>query len=413
MARTVDWHPLAESDPVPGSVNDIEYEARHMATVAKRLREQAANLKKIADQEGLKGEYSDKLADGAAQLGRKLDQTAERYEGVKRHLSGWADELRSIQSAAENAIELASLDEEQARLDLKKTTDRYHERAEHYASLIENFINDDPISDGWWDNAKDWIDKNATWLKVVVEVASYVATALAIAAIFVSGIGIGLVLAAGIAVIVARITMAAAGQGSWADVALDVFALATMGLGRGAVAGVKAAQVATRGAAAQGAHRAAVIAAKNSMSKVYGAAGRTLAGRGASKAQKRAARDAIVRADALSARAGTGAELVVTKAPLPKVSWMEVLKAGGDKEAAAAYKDIVRIRGHYVQHGVHSPSLGAEHYLRYGQQVFIAGQGIDLGGKALGSSDTVLDKPYFEPFQEYKNQYTLEVGSAW
>ncbi|MEU7584645.1 hypothetical protein AB0B50_44545 [Streptomyces sp. NPDC041068] len=414
MARPVDWHPLADSDPVPGSVKDIDDEVEHMKRVAKKLRDQAEKLHKIAKKEGLKGKYSDKLTEGAAELGKKLDQTAERYEGVKTHLSGWADDLRGIQSAADAALDLAKSDKKQAKEDLEKATKRYEGRADHYATLIENAIDDDPLTDSWWDNVKDWIDKNAGWLKVVIEVASYVATALAIAAIFVSGIGIGVVLAAGIAVLVARVVMAAAGQGSWADVALDVFALATMGLGRGAVSGLKAGQAATRLAAGQGARKAAAGAAKNSMNKVYGQAGRTLADKGASKAQKRAAREAIEQADALAAKAGAGAEKVATKAPLPKVSKMDILKAGGDKDAAVAYKDIVKTRAAYAgDDAVHTAGQGAESYLRHNQQVFLSGQGIDLGGKALGSSDTVTDKPYFAPFQDYKNEYTAEVGSRW
>ncbi|MCF3123791.1 hypothetical protein IPZ68_29390 [Streptomyces arenae] len=414
MARPVDWHPLADSDPVPGSVKDIDDEVEHMKSVAKKLRDQAEKLHKIAKKEGLKGKYSDKLTEGAAELGKKLDQTAERYEGVRTHLSGWADSLSSIQSDADAALELAKSDKKQAKEDLEKATKRYEGQADHYATLIENAIDDDPLTDSWWDNVKDWIDKNAGWLKVVIEVASYVATALAIAAIFISGIGIGVVLAAGIAVLVARVAMAAAGQGSWADVALDVFALATMGLGRGAVSGLKAGQAATRLAAGQGAKKAASSAAKNSMSKVYGQAGRTLADKGASKAQKRAAREAIEQADALAAKAGQGAENLATKAPLPKVGKMDVIKAGGDKDAAVAYKDIMKTRAAYAgDDAVHTASQGAESHLAHNQRVFAAGQGIDLGGKALGSSDTVTDKPYFAPFQDYKNEYTVEVGSTW
>ncbi|MEU5771701.1 hypothetical protein ABZ819_00150 [Streptomyces venezuelae] len=414
MSRaSLDWHPLADSDPVPGSPKAIDEEVEHMTGVAKKLRDQAEKLRRIARKDGLKGKYSDRLTEGAGELGERLDQTAERYEGVRKHLSDWSEQLRIVQSAAEDARLLAKSDEEQAKEDLKTATERYHERADELATLIENAIDDDPLTDSWWDDVKDWIDKNAGWLKVVIEIASYVATALAIAAIFISGIGIGVVLAAGIAVLVARVVMAAAGQGSWADVALDVFALATMGLGRGAVSGLKAGQAATRLAAGQGAKKAAAGAAKNSMNKVYGQAGRTLASKSATKAQKRAAREAIEQADAVAAKAGAGAEKLAAKAPVPKASRMDIVRAGGDKDAAVAYKDMMRMRGaHAGNDAVHAASRGAESQLRLNQQVFLSGQGIDLGGKALGSSDTV-DKPYFEPFQDYKNEYTAEVGSSW
>ncbi|WP_367044186.1 putative T7SS-secreted protein [Streptomyces sp. Je 1-332] len=413
MARPVDWKPLAAVDPVPGDPKEIREEVEHMKNVAKKLRDQADKLEKIAKKEGLKGKYSETLTEGAGDLAKKLDQAAGRYETVKTHLSGWADDLQAAQTKAGTALDLAPSDEEQAKKDLKKAKQDYDDAADHHAGLIEKAIDDDALTDSWWDNVKDWVDKNAGWLKVVIEIASYVATALAIAAIFVSGIGIGIVLAAGIAVLVARVGMAAAGQGSWADVALDVFALATMGLGRGAVTGLKAGQAATRLAAGQGAKKAATSAAKNGMNKVYGQAGRTLAAKGATKGQRKAAREAIENANKLAGKAGDGAEMLAKKAPLPKVSKMDIIKAGGDKDAAVAYKDIMKTRAAYAaDDGVHAASQGAEDYLRHSQQVFAAGQGIDLGGKALGASDTV-DKPYFEPFQDYKNEYTAEVGSTW
>ncbi|OON75394.1 hypothetical protein [Streptomyces tsukubensis] len=414
MARPTDWKPLADSDPVPGDPRQIRDEVEHMKKVAKKLRDQADRLGKIAKKEGLKGKYSETLTDGAGELAKKLDQAAGRYETVKTHLSGWADDLQGAQTSAKAALDLAKDDEEQAKKDLKKAKESYDNAADHHAGLIEKAIDDDALTDSWWDNVKDWVDKNAGWLKVVIEVASYVATALAIAAIFVSGIGIGVVLAAGIAVLVARVGMAAAGQGSWADVALDVFALATMGLGRGAVSGLKAGQAATRLAAAQGAKKAATSTAKNGMREVYGQAGRTLAAKGAKRGARRSARETIENANKLADQAGDGAEMMARKAPLPKVSKMDVIKAGGDKDAAVAYKDIVRTRAAYAEHaGVHAASEGSEAMLRLNQQVFLSGQGIDLGGKALGSSDTVTDKPYFEPFQDYKNEYTAEVGSTW
>ncbi|MGX1636359.1 hypothetical protein ACWGUL_20120 [Streptomyces albidoflavus] len=372
-------------------------EVSHMASIAKKLRAQVDDLEKIAKKEGLKGKYSQTLTEGASDLAGKLEDAAGRYETVKSHLSEWSKDLAVAQRRSLAALDLVKSDEgkeEEAKDKLKAAVEYRDDRAGHWAGKIEQAIEGDNLTDSWWDNVKDWIDKNAGWLKVVIEIASYVATALAIAAIFISGIGIGIVLAAAIAVLVARVVMALAGQGSWADVALDIFGIATMGLGRGAVTGLKAGQAAT--------------------SKAHSQAGRVLADKGASKAQKRAARETIDRLKSVADKSGDGAELMVNKKPLPKVSPREILRAGGDKDAAVAHKDIfLTTATHGDNAAVRAAGEGADAMRDLNQQVFLSGVGIDLGGKALGSSDTVTDKPYLEPFQDYKNEYTVEAGSRW
>ncbi|KDR61166.1 hypothetical protein ACH4GG_06040 [Streptomyces albidoflavus] len=417
MARPVDWQPLAESDPTPGSPKDIDDEVSHMASIAKKLRAQVDDLEKIAKKEGLKGKYSQTLTEGASDLAGKLEDAAGRYETVKSHLSEWSKDLAVAQRRSLAALDLVKSDEgkeEEAKDKLKAAVEYRDDRAGHWAGKIEQAIEGDNLTDSWWDNVKDWIDKNAGWLKVVIEIASYVATALAIAAIFISGIGIGIVLAAAIAVLVARVVMALAGQGSWADVALDIFGIATMGLGRGAVTGLKAGQAATRAAAAAGAKKSAANTAKAATSKAHSQAGRVLADKGASKAQKRAARETIDRLKSVADKSGDGAELMVNKKPLPKVSPREILRAGGDKDAAVAHKDIfLTTATHGDSTAVRAAGEGADAMRDLNQQVFLSGVGIDLGGKALGSSDTVTDKPYLEPFQDYKNEYTVEAGSRW
>ncbi|XMA36046.1 hypothetical protein O1157_03790 [Streptomyces albogriseolus] len=105
MARPKDWHPLRESDPLPGDPEGIRDQVRHMTKVAKYLRTQAAALHAMAEADNLKGRYAEKLGEEARGLGRRLDEAEDRYREVKGHLSDWADELEDLQKRADSALE--------------------------------------------------------------------------------------------------------------------------------------------------------------------------------------------------------------------------------------------------------------------------------------------------------------------
>ncbi|UXY29161.1 hypothetical protein [Streptomyces sp. HUAS TT20] len=53
--RPRDWHPLADSDPVPGEPEEIRDEVKHMVQVAENLRAQANPLRGIKDDKMLYG----------------------------------------------------------------------------------------------------------------------------------------------------------------------------------------------------------------------------------------------------------------------------------------------------------------------------------------------------------------------
>ncbi|MGA5329205.1 hypothetical protein ACPCJT_22485 [Streptomyces griseoincarnatus] len=55
MARPTDWHPLRESDPVPGDPVEIRDQVKRMKKIAEYLRTQAEALTAMADADDLKG----------------------------------------------------------------------------------------------------------------------------------------------------------------------------------------------------------------------------------------------------------------------------------------------------------------------------------------------------------------------
>ncbi|QDD60209.1 hypothetical protein FE156_18225 [Streptomyces albidoflavus] len=101
------------------------------------------------------------------------------------------------------------------------------------AREIREAINNDGVEDSPWDDLIGWVHENADWIKVVIDVLGWVATALAVVALFIPGLNIAVfLLIAGLVVVGTRLLLVASGDASWMDVAIDSFGLLTMGIGR-------------------------------------------------------------------------------------------------------------------------------------------------------------------------------------
>lgn len=105
--RPKDWHPLAESDPVPGDPEAIGDEIRHLYADARRLRDQARSLRAIAEDRELEGQYADKLRREAATLDGTFGRIAARYEDVAERLTWWRMELTDIQEESKDILHRA------------------------------------------------------------------------------------------------------------------------------------------------------------------------------------------------------------------------------------------------------------------------------------------------------------------
>ncbi|MGA6218748.1 putative T7SS-secreted protein [Streptomyces umbrinus] len=279
-ARPRDWHPLAESDPVPGDAEEIRDEVKHMKGVAESLREQSRLLRGIGSDDELKGKYAGKLKEESGVLEKHLREVASRYERVHGHLSNWANDLEHYQGKADAVLRKAKdkqdeVEAEKAKKEsgsdetpkpsesgangdplgefrdqLDRITGDRDERARHYAKKIRDQL-DDVIEDSWWDNVKGWVHENADWIKVVIDVLGWIATIVGIVAMFVPGLNIAVFLVvAGLLVLGTRVLLVASGDASWMDVAMDSIGLVTMGMGRLGVALLKGANASTKAAAA-------------------------------------------------------------------------------------------------------------------------------------------------------------------
>lgn len=445
MARPRDWSPLEGPDPVPGEPERITDEARRLRDMATEMRSQISRLRAIG-QDDNKGRYADTLRTAAADLAGQLEKTVGRYQRVAGALSSWAPELvhaqtesvRALEKAKaaeatraastviralprpgdpppapaeqarqrrrEAALDAAARDLAAARRQLDDAVEHAQRTGRHYAERIKDAIDDD-VKDSWWDNRKDWVDRHAEVIKFATKILGYVVTALAVVALFIPGLNIAVLVLGGL-LLLGQTLLAASGNGSWADVALSVFALATLGLGKLASAGLKSAQVATRAAGAQAARTAARSAAQRSSSAARTAAGRTLARRGATAAQRRGARQSIDAAQRQARTAGNRAAREVRKEPLADATRGNALRAGG-RDAARSYNDITAMRNRFPgDPGVAHASRNADLLHNTGAGAFVSGTGVDVTDK-MGEDGGI------EPYADAKKHFTKEVGTTW
>lgn len=271
MGRPTDWTPLADRDPVPGDPEQVSAEARHLSTVAQEIQDQVARLWAIANSHSdLKGQYVEKLKSAASDVAGSLDKVVGRYQQVSSALTRWVPELEyaqaeSLKALAEaqqahsqqlslgqpttrdpstpetdqqrqedyrrqNSLNQADHDLAAARTRLNNAINHSNTNAQDRAADIRHAI-DDGVADSWWDDVKGFVDRYAWLIKDICTVLEVIATLLAVVALFIPGLNVivALAIAATALALIGRTMLAAAGDGSWMDVALDVLALATFG----------------------------------------------------------------------------------------------------------------------------------------------------------------------------------------
>lgn len=302
MARppAYEWEILGEdSDPVPGDPEEVARLGRNLRRTAERIKRQAEEIKALADVDSWKGKAADKYRDEAGDASSKLRTAFTRYDaaatamgtsaGEDVHSSEYASELHRAQKLAGKALrdakdadgevrsrqaaidkqpkdtvkddpthksltgkqEAAEADLARAKKDLQHAKEVRDNAAKAAAEAIKQAIDNDGLKDGGWDKFKDWVHDRADVITKVADIAGWVATACGIAAMVVGWIPvIGQALAAVLGTIavlativslVAHLALAVTGEGGWFDVALDVVGLATFGIGRAALTGVKGA----------------------------------------------------------------------------------------------------------------------------------------------------------------------------
>jgi hypothetical protein len=448
MARPKDWHPLRESDPVPGDPDGVRGQVKHMNKIAEYLRTQAAALTAMADADNLKGDYADELAENARGLGRKLDLAEDRYREVKGHLSGWASELEEFQKKADKALsdaqeaqrvidshaadpehktthgkrkeenskdspgedpalKQAKEDLEDARKRLSAAESDYQERAGHFASRIRASIDDD-MKDSFWNDIKGWV-ADAEWLGKIADWASWAATIVGVVAMFFPAVGV-IAIALTLVVAAIHLAQAATGNGSWFDVVMDLGALKLARNGIKAAKAIKLLQQSSRRTAAGLAKDGATArAARANAGTRQNAARKARKRGGTSRANRERARARRLRLEAENRAVGKTAGREVRDAEMPQITAQEKAGVLGDAEVGRQVKDIKKWRDTYPDNtGLADNARQAERHKDVLQGSWAVSTGLDTADK---SADYVTDDGY----SRMKDRMTapLPMTSQW
>lgn len=404
-------------------VGDLELVHRRYSRVAAALRQWEPQLREAqssADRIRLAAQRLDDerraLRRQAAALGASSLQTttgsllAPTPAQVAAAQAAAAAAERVQRRLREVEVELESLDR-----DLTTVVEDLRHDGKVVAAQIQR-AGDDDIQDTRWEDVKgaaagawravdSFVDRHIDVIKKVVEVLEYVAMALAVAAIFIPGVNLAVLLLAGAVVFGSQGLLYATGNGSATDLALATLGLVTLGTGALATKVIRAARTATVRAAAPHAGRRAAASARAETRQARAALGDRL-GRNlqpGQRVQTRAELDRLqARTRAEAQRRAARAEQGYVSRPPMQATAREAVLDGGDLDNARFLNDIARTRRQFPLPDVVEAGRYANPALWLARGGFAASATSELGSNALGRSDLVPGKPYSHGFEELK-----------
>ncbi|MFI8218009.1 putative T7SS-secreted protein [Streptomyces sp. NPDC085932] len=303
--RSEEWAVIGEAaDPIPGDPDEVAKLGRQLRKTAEAIKKQADEIKALASVDEWKSKTAEEFRKDAEEAEGKLRKAFKRYDAAADALgekvveggcsSQYASELHRAQTMADKALrdardahdeqnasssaigklpqstgdddpdrqklekrqDAASAALERAKKHLEAAKDVRDAAAKRARDSIRHAIDNDGLKDDAWDKFKDWVNDNSGWIEDVLKFSGWVSTICGTLALMVGWIPIvGQVLAGVLGTIalvatlislVGHTLLALGGKGSWFDVALDVVGIATLGIGRGALAGAKGASAAAK-----------------------------------------------------------------------------------------------------------------------------------------------------------------------
>jgi hypothetical protein len=271
--------------PIPGEPGTIRARATRFESTADAILDAVSGLRTaIAETRNHRSDALDVLAENAGSVADKLATLENRYRVASTALRDFAEDLASAQQQvqpliAEQADAQAQAayagrrirEYEQQRLvstdpmevvDLNQQLTRMHARVgstqatlssaqARFHSILETLrqsgrdaaskfrtaTDGDGLNDSIFDNVIGWVQENAEILQAIRQVLQVITTALSVLS-FVFPVLAPFALAAGLLTAGVGLLLAAAGEISWVDFALDVLAVATLGVGAIASRGI-------------------------------------------------------------------------------------------------------------------------------------------------------------------------------
>jgi len=103
----VDWHPLADSDPLPGDPDQVEALAAEFDRLGDDIGANNPTLRRVQDQQDWTGEAATAFTGRVGDLPDKLDQVQKRFSSFAGALKAYAPVLRASQATARRALQQA------------------------------------------------------------------------------------------------------------------------------------------------------------------------------------------------------------------------------------------------------------------------------------------------------------------
>jgi uncharacterized protein YukE len=288
-----DFEPLASTDPVPGDPASVAQLGRRYGNTAYEIQQQAANLRKLATSatQGWIGKSGTVFASKAQDLATRISRAHDRYAAAGQALTRSATPMDDAQQRAYAAVWKAKQAQQQMTANAppipgtasttpgpdpaqQARTIRYGEAENDMAAARRQFsaavgdyttavntaaraiskeLGSDPLKDSWWDANFGWISNVFKWVGVAVMALAVIALILAIPPVGAALAGIlGAGLMGGITAtatgLLVTLTVSqtifdgfamGTGKESWVPFGMDIVALATLGTGKAAEAGMK------------------------------------------------------------------------------------------------------------------------------------------------------------------------------
>ena len=310
-----DWELVGESqDPIPGDPEEVAAIGKELAGLAETILRQAGEIDALVQAENWDSDAADAFRDEADGVSGQLRKAHARYDAAADalgshvqdngtdprydtdtglHYTDYASELARAQRIADQALRdaveadgelttattaLAGLPEDledddpqvtglesrqtTARTTLSRCTtavERAKEIRDRAASraveAINDVINDKKYKDSFWDRIKGAVGQISKWAGRIAAVAGVASLFLGWVPIL-GQVLVAITLVATVVSLAANIALAANGDGSWIDVALDVVGLATFGVGAAMLRTGRAAAGGLKPIARQAAYRA-------------------------------------------------------------------------------------------------------------------------------------------------------------
>jgi hypothetical protein len=291
--RPRDWHPVADSDPIPGDADRMASLGKQLRKTADELERQVRNLKAVAELDAWDSKAGKEFREKASGNVKKLEAAFKRYdtaataigtrveevsgghqEKVAARPRNYASDLNRAQEIADAALKEAkdaderksasqkSLDNlsgkdrskdaaDKDRKDLEakrkaagdeidaareKINDAKRirdEAAKRARESMDAIINHDSLKDGFWESLVDDIATITSWVATVCGILSLLVGWIPVIGQALAGVLGAIAMIATLINFVATLVQVAQGNADWMDVGMAALGFLMMGVGKG------------------------------------------------------------------------------------------------------------------------------------------------------------------------------------